>query len=216
MGKIKVMIVDDHQMVRLGLSSFLNVQEDIEVVAEASDGQVGVLKYDKYKPDVVLMDLVMDRMDGIKATTTILEKNPSARILILTSFLDDEKVFPALAAGAKGYILKTSQAHEIAEAVRKVANGEDVLSESVKERIKEHNHRPHELYDDLTSREMEVLRELAKGLSNQDIADTLFISLKTVKTHVSNIFTKLKVEDRTQAAIYAMKHRLVEIDDSEN
>ena len=210
MNKIKVMIVDDHQMVRLGLSSFLNVQEDLEVVAEASDGQVGVLKADKFKPDVILMDLVMDRMDGIAATQTILQKDPSARILILTSFLDDEKVFPALAAGAKGYILKTSQAHEIAAAIRKVANGEDVLSDAVKERISQHEHRPHELYDDLTSREMEVLRCLAQGLPNQDIADTLFISLKTVKTHVSNIFTKLKVEDRTQAAIYAMKHKLVE------
>ncbi|HEY0221482.1 response regulator [Lactovum miscens] len=208
--KIKVMIVDDHQMVRLGLSSFINVQEDIEVIEEASDGQVGVLKAEKFKPDVILMDLVMDRMDGITATKIILEKDPSARILILTSFLDDEKVFPALAAGAKGYILKTSQAHEITEAIRKVANGEDVLSESVKEKIAEHEHRPHELYDDLTSREMEVLRELAKGESNQDIADALYISLKTVKTHVSNIFVKLKVDDRTQAAIYAMNHKLVE------
>lgn len=210
MEKIKVMIVDDHQMVRLGLSSFLNVQEDIEVIAEASDGQSGLLKVDKFKPDVILMDLVMDRMDGITATQKILESDPTASILILTSFLDDEKVFPALSAGAKGYILKTSQAHEIADAIRKVAKGEDVLSEAVKEKISQHEHRPHQLYDDLTSREMEVLRCLAQGLPNQEIADCLFISLKTVKTHVSNIFTKLKVDDRTQAAIYAVKHKLVE------
>ena len=208
--KIKVMIVDDHQMVRLGLSSFLNVQEDLEVVAEASDGQVGVLKADKFKPDVILMDLVMDRMDGITATQTILTKDPTARIIILTSFLDDEKVFPALAAGARGYILKTSQAHEIANAIRKVAGGEDVLSDTVREKIYAHEHRKPELYDKLSSREMEVLRELAKGLSNQDIADTLYISLKTVKTHVSNVLQKLEVEDRTQAVIYALKHKLVE------
>ena len=208
MEKIKVLIVDDHQMVRLGLSSFLNMQADIEVNGEASDGHPGVLKALKLQPDVILMDLVMPTMDGIAATQEILKNNPAARVLILTSFIDDEKVFPALAAGAKGYILKTSQAAEIADSIRKIANGEDVLADSVRERIYASEHRKPELYDALTSREMEVLRELAKGLSNQDIADTLYISLKTVKTHVSNILSKLEVDDRTQAAIYAIEHHL--------
>lgn len=207
---IKVLIVDDHEMVRLGLSSYLNIQEDIDVVAEADDGNIGVEKVSEYKPDVVLMDLVMNEMNGIEASKEILTIDPDMKILILTSFLDDEKVFPALAAGAKGYILKTSQADEIADAIRKIASGQDVLSDSVRQKIYEKNNRAPELHDELTAREMEVLRELSKGLSNQEIADDLFISLKTVKTHVSNILSKLEVDDRTQAVIYALQHNLVE------
>ena len=210
MDKIKVLIVDDHQMVRLGLSSFMNIQPDIEVVGEAADGESGYLKAKNLKPDVILMDLVMDRLDGIGATQKILAEMPEQKILILTSFLDDEKVFPALAAGAKGYILKTSQAAEIASAIRKVASGQDVLSGAVKEKINQQKHRKPELYDNLSKREMEVLKILAQGLSNQEIADQLFISLKTVKTHVSNIFNKLEVNDRTQATIYAIQHKLVD------
>lgn len=210
MDKIKLLIVDDHQMVRLGLSSFMNIQPDIEVVGEAADGESGYLKAKNLKPDVILMDLVMDRLDGIGATQKILAEMPEQKILILTSFLDDEKVFPALAAGAKGYILKTSQAVEIASAIRKVASGQDVLSGAVKEKINQQKHRKPELYDNLSKREMEVLKILAQGLSNQEIADQLFISLKTVKTHVSNIFNKLEVNDRTQATIYAIQHKLVD------
>ncbi len=210
MDKIKLLIVDDHQMVRLGLSSFMNIQPDIEVVGEAADGESGYLKAKNLKPDVILMDLVMDRLDGIGATQKILAEMPEQKILILTSFLDDEKVFPALAAGAKGYILKTSQAVEIASAIRKVANGQDVLSGAVKEKINQQKHRKPELYDNLSKREMEVLKILAQGFSNQEIADQLFISLKTVKTHVSNIFNKLDVNDRTQATIYAIQHKLVD------
>lgn len=209
MENIRLLIVDDHQMVRLGLSSFMNIQPDIEVVGEAADGESGYLKAKALDPDVILMDLVMDRLDGIGATKKILAENPTSKILILTSFIDDEKVFPALAAGAKGYILKTSQAAEIASAIRKVAKGEDVLSDAVKEKIAQQKHRKHELYDDLSKRELEVLKVLATGMSNQEIADQLFISLKTVKTHVSNIFTKLQVTDRTQATIYAIQHKLV-------
>lgn len=210
MDKIKLLVVDDHQMVRLGLSSFMNIQPDIEVVGEAADGESGYLKAKNLKPDVILMDLVMDRLDGIGATQKILAEMPEQKILILTSFLDDEKVFPALAAGAKGYILKTSQAAEIASAIRKVASGQDVLSGAVKEKINQQKHRKPELYDNLSKREMEVLKILAQGLSNQEIADQLFISLKTVKTHVSNIFNKLEVNDRTQATIYAIQHKLVD------
>ena len=210
MDKIKLLIVDDHQMVRLGLSSFMNIQPNIEVVGEAADGESGYLKAKNLKPVVILMDLVMDRLDGIGATQKILAEMPEQKILILTSFLDDEKVFPALAAGAKGYILKTSQAAEIASAIRKVASGQDVLSGAVKEKINQQKHRKPELYDNLSKREMEVLKILAQGLSNQEIADQLFISLKTVKTHVSNIFNKLEVNDRTQATIYAIQHKLVD------
>jgi len=194
MDKIKLLIVDDHQMVRLGLSSFMNIQPDIEVVGEAADGESGYLKAKNLKPDVILMDLVMDRLDGIGATQKILAEMPEQKILILTSFLDDEKVFPALAASA----------------IRKVASGQDVLSGAVKEKINQQKHRKPELYDNLSKREMEVLKILAQGLSNQEIADQLFISLKTVKTHVSNIFNKLEVNDRTQATIYAIQHKLVD------
>lgn len=208
MEKISLMLVDDHEMVRLGLSSYLNMQADLEVVAEATDGLDGVLKAKQYQPDVILMDLVMDKMDGIEASKAILQENPNIKILILTSFLDDEKIFPALEAGVKGYILKTSQAVEIAESVRKIAQGQDVISESVRLKIYEKQHAKPALHDSLTSRESEVLKEIAKGLSNQEISEALFISLKTVKTHVSNILAKLQVEDRTQAAIYAIKHKI--------
>ena len=208
MEKITVMLVDDHQMVRLGLSSYLNMQDDLAVVAEAVNGLDGVQKAKQHRPDVILMDLVMDEMDGIEASKAILLENPEAKILILTSFLDDEKIFPALAAGVKGYILKTSQANEIATSVRKIAEGQDVISDSVRAKIYEKKHAQPELHEELTARESEVLKEIAKGLSNQEIADELYISLKTVKTHVSNILSKLQVEDRTQAAIYAIKHKI--------
>lgn len=208
MEKITVMLVDDHQMVRLGLSSYLNMQDDLAVVAEAVNGLDGVQKAKQHRPDVILMDLVMDEMDGIEASKAILLENPEAKILILTSFLDDEKIFPALAAGVKGYILKTSQANEIAASVRKIAEGQDVISDSVRTKIYEKKHAQPELHEELTARESEVLKEIAKGLSNQEIADELYISLKTVKTHVSNILSKLQVEDRTQAAIYAIKHKI--------
>ncbi|MDR1606424.1 MAG: response regulator transcription factor [Streptococcaceae bacterium] len=208
MEKVTIMLVDDHQMVRLGLSSYLNTQADLTVIAEGTTGLEGVEKARKYQPDVILMDLVMAEMDGITASKLILQENPAAKILILTSFLDDEKLFPALASGVKGYILKTSQAHEIAAAIRKIAAGEDVISDSVRAKIYQKNHAQPELHDDLTAREREVLQEIAKGLSNQEIAAALYISLKTVKTHVSNILSKLQVDDRTQAAIYAIKHKI--------
>lgn len=208
MDKITIMLVDDHQMVRLGLASYLNMQEDLTVVAEAVNGLDGVQKAKQFAPDVILMDLVMDEMDGIAASKAILNDNPQAKILILTSFLDDEKIFPALESGVKGYILKTSQANEIAASVRKIAAGQDVISESVRAKIYEKKHAVPALHEALTAREVEVLKEIAKGQSNQEIADALYISLKTVKTHVSNILSKLEVEDRTQAAIYAIKHKM--------
>lgn len=207
---IKVLLVDDHEMVRLGVSTYLSIQPDIEVVGEASDGQEGVEKALSLRPDVILMDLVMDNMDGITATKEILAQWPQAKILIVTSYIDDEKVFPAIQAEASGYLLKTSSAQEIAEAVRKTIVGERVIEEEVSEKIQNQDYaNQYFLYEELTNREREVLDLIAQGKSNQEIAEILFITLKTVKTHVSNILAKLGVEDRTQAAIYAFKHGLV-------
>lgn len=208
---IKVLLVDDHEMVRLGVSAYLSVQEDIEVIAQAENGKVGVEKALELKPDIILMDLVMPVMDGIEATKEILSKWKEAKIIIVTSFIDDEKVYPAISAGAKSYLLKTSSASEIAQAIRDTYRGEGVFEKEVSEKL-EHRHEVEEefrLFEELTSREKEVLLLIAQGKSNQEIADECFITLKTVKTHVSNILSKLQVEDRTQATIYAFKHHLI-------
>ena len=209
---IKLLIVDDHEMVRLGLTSYFSILKDIEVIGEAENGADGVKMALSMNPDVILMDLVMDVMDGIEATKVILNEWPEAKILILTSFIDDEKVYPALEAGASGYLLKTSTASEIAEAIRRTYSGEEIIEEVVSKKIKEDelSGDRRNLHQDLTNREMEVLHLIADGLSNQEIADKLFITLKTVKTHVSNILSKLEVSDRTQATIYAFKHNMIE------
>ncbi|WP_203624393.1 MULTISPECIES: response regulator transcription factor [unclassified Lacticaseibacillus] len=208
---IKVLIVDDHEMVRLGVSTYLGVQDDITVVGEAADGKEGLDKALALRPDVILMDLVMPNMDGIESTKRILAAWPEARIIILTSFIDDEKVYPAIEAGAASYILKTATAEEIAAAIRKTAAGDSALDPQVTTKMMNRltKKQAPELADELTNREREVLMLIAQGKSNQEIADELFITLKTVKTHVSNILAKLEVEDRTQAAIYAFKHGLV-------
>ncbi len=209
---IKLLIVDDHEMVRLGLTSYFSILKDIEVIGEAENGADGVKMALSMNPDVILMDLVMDVMDGIEATKVILKEWPEAKILILTSFIDDEKVYPALEAGASGYLLKTSSASEIAEAIRRTYSGEEIIEEEVSKKMKEDelSGDRRNLHQDLTNREMEVLHLIADGLSNQEIADKLFITLKTVKTHVSNILSKLEVSDRTQATIYAFKHNMIE------
>ncbi|MDU1981598.1 MAG: response regulator transcription factor [Enterococcus casseliflavus] len=207
---IKVLLVDDHEMVRLGVSSYLSIQDDIEVIWEAENGRVGYEKALELRPDVILMDLVMDEMDGIESTKLILNDWPEAKIIIVTSFIDDEKVYPAIEAGAAGYLLKTSTAHEIAEAIRATQRGERVLEPEVTTKMMDRlTNRTPILHEDLTNREQEVLLLIAEGKSNQEIADALFITLKTVKTHVSNILSKLEVEDRTQATIYAFKHGLI-------
>ncbi|RFB13428.1 DNA-binding response regulator [Bacillus sp. HNG] len=208
---IKVLFVDDHEMVRIGVSSYLSAQPDIEVVGEADDGKVAVELALELRPDIILMDLVMKEMDGIEATRRIIESWPEAKIIIVTSFIDDEKVYPALEAGATSYMLKTSKASEIAEAVRKTYHGQSVLEPEVTGKMmvrmrQKDTHLPHE---ELTNREMEILLLIADGKTNQEIADELFIALKTVKVHVSNILSKLEVQDRTQAVIYAFKHSLV-------
>lgn len=208
---IQLLIIDDHEMVRLGLTSYFSVLEDIEVIGEAENGLEGVDKALQYKPDIILMDLVMDVMDGVEATRIILDKWAEAKVIILTSFLDDEKVYPAMEAGASGYLLKTSSANEIADAIRRTHLGEAIIEAEVSKKltkIKQHTDQ-RKLYEDLTKREIEVLSLITEGLTNQEIAERLFITIKTVKTHVSNILSKLEVSDRTQATIYAFKHNLV-------
>ena len=209
---MKILLVDDHQMVRLGLKSYLELQEDIVEVSEAVNGKEGVEKALASRPDVIIMDIVMPEMNGIEATLAILKEWPEAKILILTSYLDNEKIYPVLDAGAHGYMLKTSSAEEILRAVKKVAKGEFAIETEVSKKVE--YHRNHiELHEDLTARERDILGLLAKGYENQRIADELFISLKTVKTHVSNILSKLEVSDRTQAVVYAFQHHLVPQED---
>lgn len=210
---IKVMLVDDHEMVRIGLAAVLSTEDGIELVGEASNGQEGIELAQQYKPDVVLMDLVMDGMDGIETTRRLLQLVPECKVIVLTSYIDDEKIYPVIEAGAFSYLLKTSRASEIAQAIRSAVKGQPVLESQVATKIMNRFRQskqeplPHE---DLTEREMEVLQLIAKGKSNQEVADELFIGIKTVKFHVTNILAKLGVEDRTQAAIYAFKHGLAE------
>ena len=209
---MRILLVDDHEMVRLGLKSYLDLQADVDVVAESADGRAGVEKALELRPDVIVMDIVMPEMNGIEATLAILKEWPEAQILILTSYLDNEKIYPVLDAGAKGYMLKTSSADEILQAIQKVAKGEIAIETEVSKKVQ--YHRNHiELHEDLTARERDILGLLAKGYENQRIADELFISLKTVKPHVSNILSKLEVGDRTQAVVYAFQHHLVPQED---
>ncbi|EGL18437.1 response regulator receiver domain protein [Paenibacillus sp. HGF7] len=213
MDMVKVLLVDDHEMVRIGLAAVLGTEEGIEVVGEASNGEDGIRLAQEYKPDVVLMDLVMEGMDGIETTRKLLQLYPDCKVIVLTSFLDDEKMYPVLEAGAFSYLLKTSRATEIAQAIRAAAKGQSILESQVASKLMNRFRQPKPAaapHEDLTEREMEVLRLIAAGKSNQEVADDLFIGIKTVKFHVTNVLAKLGVEDRTQAAIYAFKHGLAE------
>jgi NarL family two-component system response regulator LiaR len=210
---IKVLLVDDHEMVRIGLAAVLGTEEGIEVVGEASSGAEGIRLALQYKPDIVLMDLVMEGMDGIEATRRLLQLYPECKVIVLTSFLDDDKMYPVIEAGAFSYLLKTSRASEIAQAIRSAAKGQPILESQVASKIMHRFRQPKPaaaLHESLTEREMEVLCLIAQGKSNQEAADVLFIGIKTVKFHVTNILAKLGVEDRTQAAIYAFKNGLVQ------
>lgn len=207
---IRILFADDHEMVRIGLSAYLTAQPDMDVIAEATNGKIAVEKTLQLKPDIILMDLVMDDMDGIEATKRILAEWPEAKIIIVTSFIDDEKVYAALEAGATSYMLKTSKASDIANAIRDTYNGEAVLEPEVTGKVMNRFRQKTLPHEELTPREMEVLLLLAEGKTNQDIADALFITIKTVKVHVSNILSKLEVDDRTQAVVYAYKHQLIE------
>lgn len=206
---IRILLVDDHEMVRIGVSAYLQAQDDMEVAGEAANGEEAVKMALDLKPDVILMDMVMPVMNGAEATEAIINDWPEAKIMIVTSFLDDDKVYPALKAGAVSYILKTSKASRIADSIRETMNGTPVLEPEVMSKMMKQMRHERVLHEDLTEREMEILLLLAHGYTNQEIAEELFIALKTVKSHVSNLLSKLEVHDRTQAVIYAFQHKLV-------
>jgi two-component system, NarL family, response regulator LiaR len=201
---IRVLIADDHAVVRQGLRTFLDLQDDIEVVAEASDGAEAVEAAARLEPDIVLIDLVMPRVDGIEAIRRLREQVPAARAIVLSSFIDDDKLLPAVHAGAAGYLLKDVQPQELVEAIRAVHGGGALLHPQVAARLLE------ELTEDpLTPREREVLVLIGRGMPNKLIARELSLSEKTVKAHVSSILAKLGVSDRTQAALYAVREGIV-------
>ncbi|MFK3938581.1 response regulator [Alkalihalobacillus sp. NPDC078783] len=208
---IKVLLIDDHEMVRMGVSAYLSTQKDIEVAGEASDGELGSKLALENDVDVILMDLLMDKMNGIEATKRIMAKKPESKIIVLTSFIDDEMVIPVIEAGAFSYLLKTTSAADIAKAIRAAAKGEPVVESKVATKMmnKMRSHQVKLLHEELTARELDVLLLIGDGKTNSEIAEHLYIGIKTVKTHVSNILHKLDLDDRTQLAIYAHRHGLV-------
>ncbi|MBI3151391.1 MAG: response regulator transcription factor [Chloroflexi bacterium] len=217
-NKIRVLIVDDHAMVRQGLRTFLELQDTsalpIEVAGEAANGLEAVTLAKQTQPDIVLLDLVMPEMDGLQATPKIMEASPRSRVIILTSFGEEDKVLPAIRAGAQGYLLKDIPPTELVQAVREAYQGKVQLHPEIAKKLmslaagneKPAMSRAANPEDGLTDREQEVLQLIADGMNNRDIAAKLVISEKTVKTHVSNILAKLNLDDRTQAAIYALRH----------
>ncbi|MGE5221830.1 MAG: protein kinase domain-containing protein [Omnitrophica WOR_2 bacterium] len=214
-NKIRVMIVDDHAVVRQGLRNFIDLQDDMEVVGEGTNGAEAVELAKNLLPDVILLDLEMPRMGGVEAAAKILECSPASHILILTSFGEDDKIIPAIRAGAQGYLLKDIQPDDLIRAVRQASQGKTQLHPQIARKLMSMVSMPPIAAgsqppgpDELTGRELEVLRMIAQGLSNREIAEKIVISEKTVKTHVSNILGKLGLEDRTQAAIWAIKHGL--------
>jgi DNA-binding NarL/FixJ family response regulator len=207
---IRILIADDHHIVRRGLVFFLKTQENIEIIGEAKNGQEAVELAVKLIPDLVLMDLVMPVMDGIEATRTIKQKLPQIKVMILTSFSDHDHVIPAIEAGASGYQLKDIEPDELVHTITQLMNGENQLHPKATTHLLTHfsakNNEDRKPLDELTKRELEVLREIASGKSNKEIASSLFITEKTVKTHVSSILAKLELADRTQAALYAVRN----------
>ena len=214
---ITILIVDDHQMVRQGVRSFLETQPDLQVIGEAASGEETVLLTTQHVPDVVLMDLVMPGgMDGVEATRQVKNTCPRSQVVVLTSYHEDEHIFPAIRAGSLSYILKDIGPNELGEVVRKASQAETVLHPRVAARVIQEVQRSRSEYPnpftELTDRELEVIRLIADGLSNADIAERLEISEKTVKGHASNILGKLHVTDRTQAAVYAWREGVVRRD----
>jgi len=215
---IRVLVADDHAIVRKGIRALLATEPDIEVVGEAADGREAVTEAERLRPDVILMDLVMPEMDGIEATRRITEQQPEARILVLTSFAAHDKVFPAIKAGALGYLLKDSGPEELVQAIRQVHRGESSLHPAIARKVLQELSRPPKgppTPEPLTEREVEVLRLIARGKSNREIARELVITEATVRTHVSNILGKLQLASRTQAALYALREGLASLNDLE-
>jgi len=212
---IHILIADDHAVVREGLRALIDTERGMELVGEAADGVEAVLQARSLQPDVILLDLVMPRKDGIEAIGEIKQENPEARILVLTSFAEDDKVFPAIKAGALGYLLKDSSPQELLQAIREVYRGESSLHPTIARKLVRELSQPSDLpatEEPLTEREVEVLGLVARGLSNQEIADRLVVSERTVRTHVSNILGKLHLANRTQAALYAVREGLASLD----
>jgi DNA-binding NarL/FixJ family response regulator len=212
---IRILIVDDHPVVRAGLHAFLTLNSGIEVVGEAVDGPEAIAKAHELQPDIVLIDMVMPGEGGLAAIKAIRRENTGIRILVLSSFGEDERVFPAIKAGALGYMLKDSSPQELLTAIRQVYKGQSCLDSTIARELMHelaavsdatHSARP------LTDRELEILGHVARGLSNQEIAVTLSISERTVRTHVSNILDKLHVSNRTQATLYALRERLTNLE----
>ncbi len=213
---IRVLITDDHSIVRKGIRALLATESDIEVVGEAGDGAEAAAQAQALHPDVILMDLVMPKVDGIEATRRILAQQPGMRILVLTSFAADDKVFPAIKAGALGYLLKDSGPEELVQAIHQVHRGEPSLEPSIARKVLLELSQPPKTpltAEPLTGREVDVLRLVAQGRSNRDIAEELVITEMTVRTHVSNILGKLHLASRTQAALYALREGLASLDD---
>ncbi len=212
---ISVLLADDHNVVRGGIRALIESEGDIRVVDEAADGVEAVIKARTLNPDVILIDLQMPRKTGVEAIEEIKQANPEARILVLTSYSDDEIVFAAIKAGALGYLLKESSTQELIQAIHDVHNGESSLHPVIARKLIRELNRPSSLppsEEALTEREIEVLILVARGLPNQDIALSLVISERTVRTHVSNILSKLHLANRTQAALYALKEGLITLD----
>ena len=216
---IKVYITDDHPIVRRGIKQLLDTEPDIEIVGEGTNGREAIADMDKLRPDIVLMDLVMPIMDGIETTHHIKAAHPSIQILVLTSFATDDKIFPAIKAGALGYLIKDTGPDELVRAIRQVHQGQLTLHPTIAQKLLKEltltSERPPSP-DPLTDREVEVLKLIARGLSNQEIAETLVVSIATVYTHVSKILDKLHLASRTQAALYALREGLASLYDAEN
>lgn len=217
-GRIRVFVADDHAIVRKGIRAVLEIVPDIDVVGEAENGHDAVTRVEQLRPDVILMDLVMPQVDGIEAIRRIKDRQPEARILVLTTFAGEDRIFPAIKAGALGYHLKDSRPEELVQAIREVHRGESSLHPVIARKVLEELSHPSErppTPDPLTPREVEVLRLVAQGLENPEIAERLVISEATVRTHVSNITSKLHVASRTQAALYALREGIASLDNAD-
>jgi NarL family two-component system response regulator LiaR len=213
-GKIRILIADDHAIVREGLRALIATEPDLELVAEASDGVQAVTKAHALKPDVILLDMMMPRKDGLEALVEIKRDWAEAHIIVLTSFSDDEKVFAAIRNGALGYLLKETSPDELLKAIHSVAQGEGFLSPSIAAKVMREINQPPKLpptKDPLTEREVEILQWVAQGLTNDEIAEKLVVSERTVRTHVSNILAKLQLANRTQAALYALREGIAKL-----
>ncbi len=215
--EIRVLIVDDHAVVREGLRALISYEPGMTVVGEAEDGIEAMFKAREHQPDVVLLDLVMPRQDGLATINQLQEELPDARILVLTSYAEDDKVFMAIKSGALGYLLKDSAPDELLKAIREVNQGQSSLHPTIARKLVREMSQPTNLplaEDPLTPREMDVLKLVAKGMANQDISEELVISVQTVRTHVSNILSKLHVANRTQAALFALREGIADLDES--